>query len=220
MLRGVAPAHAVSVHLVSKHSSFFFIQKWLRNHAPRPSSADATSTTTAAPAPTPAAPAAAASLGRSALGARSSYRERASSASPLRRGWLKQQHGRQKAWVDENREAKGDDERNIGSGNSSGGGVVVGGVVGGGGDGYTRLSWKDERAVSASEGVPEQHRCPLENEEKEEEEMERERQREEGQRRLKVERAFRAWLDRKKKQEQAEREAQQEREEALQNLRY
>lgn len=174
------------------------IQKWMRNHAPRSSSAAAaatTSTATAAPATT-----AAVSLCRAALGTRSSYRERASSASPVRRRWPQQ--NRQEAWIDGKRDGGGAEI-------SCRSGIGIG--TGDGCGSYTPLSKRDGEAVYPSAGVPGQHNCRADKEQED---------REEGQKRHKVDAAFRAWLDRKKKQRQAERKAQQRREEALKNLRY
>lgn len=165
----------------ARYLTFWSFQKWVRNHAQRSASsssgaAAATSTTSYADAATAAAAAAS-----TALGPRSSYHERATSAPPLRRQWLLK---RQEAWSD----CEGEGER---SGEES---------EGFGGGGTNR-----RRSTSSTE----------------EEEREREREREQKEeKRRKVDRTFRAWLDRKKKQAQAEREAQRRREEALTKLRY
>lgn len=151
--------------------SLWLFQKWVRNHAPR--SACSPSSDVAAATATASCTAAA------ALGPRSSYHERAASASPLHRQWMRH---RQEAWTDGEGEGGDAESKGLGGGSN-------------------------------------RHRTNQDKQE-EEEERQREREQEEEKRRNKVDRAFRAWLDRKKKQAQAEREAQQRREEALAKLRY
>jgi len=131
-----------------------------------------------------------------ALGARSTYQERASSASPLRRQWVK--NGGLETCTG------GEGEGRAASSSSGGGG---------GGSNYRCLgeeNWQEREK---------QRQRQREREREKHAKRAKEREREEAEKRDKVDRAFRAWLDRKKKEAQAEREAQRRREEALAKLR-
>lgn len=178
-------------------------QKWARNHAPRSSSSPSSGAAAAATAAVTATAsyASAAAAAAATLGPRTSYHERAASASPLHRQWLRK---KREAWAD-------------GEGDGGGGRGGDGEQDGAEGEGLGGSS--DPRRIPTSRGKDEE--SEREREMKRDRERERrEREQEEEKRRDKVDRAFRTWLDRKKKQAQAEREAQRRREEALTKLRY
>lgn len=177
----------------------YVTQKWMRRHGRRSTSSSGGA---AAAATTPAA--------ASALGARSSYHERTSSTSP---------HRRRRRLTQIRKEAWTDGERDQGVGGS-------GSTPRSPSSRRSPFAWSEESthfALAAGGrgddgGGSGSGRCGGDEEEEDEKKRRREEE-EQLRRREKADRAFRAWLGRKKREAQADREAQRRKEETLEKLR-